>query len=157
MADNPQYVTLGVAEDLFAAPIERVQEILEMRPIARLPRAPANLLGMIDVRSRAVPVIDLRATLGLPLVVDTPNTRIVVLWIKSGGRDLTVGLKTDRVFEVTVLDDPELDPPPEAAVTWNAHAIAGIGRRNGAFVTVFDLDQLFGGAEIAALGTPEAA
>ena len=68
MADNPQYVTLGVAEDLFAAPIERVQEILEMRPIARLPRAPANLLGRIDVRSRAVPVIDLRAPLGLPLV-----------------------------------------------------------------------------------------
>src|SRR5690606_39620237 len=77
LADNPQYVTLGVAEDLFAAPIERVQEILEMRPIARLPRAPANLLGMIDVRSRAVPVIDLRATLGLPLVAeDRKSTRL---------------------------------------------------------------------------------
>jgi purine-binding chemotaxis protein CheW len=150
MAENPQYVTLGVANELFAAPVERVQEILEMRPIARLPRAPANLLGMIDVRSQSIPVIDLRATLDLPPAEDTPNTRIVVLWIKAADRDLTIGLKADRVFEVTVLDEPSLDPAPDVGISWGSDAIAGIGRRNGAFVTVFDLDRLFS-ADLAAL------
>ena len=66
MAERPQYVTLGVAEELFAAPVEKVQEILDMRPIARLPQAPGTLLGMIDVRGQGIPVVDLRLTLGLP-------------------------------------------------------------------------------------------
>ena len=143
MADKPQYVTFSVADDLFAVPIERVQEILELRAIARLPQSPSNLLGMIDVRTRGVPVIDLRTTLGRAVVEDTPATRIVVLSIENGGRQLTVGLKTDRV-----LDETTLDPPPEFGTGWVTHAIAGIGRRNGAFVTVFDLDRLLGTTEL---------
>ena len=57
MAEQIQYVTLGVAEEIFAAPVATVQEILDMLPIARLPRAPENLLGMIDVRGKGVPVV----------------------------------------------------------------------------------------------------
>ena len=149
MAETAQYVTLGVAEDLFAAPVERVQEILDMRPIARLPQAPANLLGMIDVRGQGVPVIDLRLTLGMEQIADTETTRIVVLTIAGRDGELTLGLKADRVFEVTVLDDPRLDPPPAISGTWNGACIAGIGRRNGAFVTVLDLDRLLGAVDIA--------
>jgi purine-binding chemotaxis protein CheW len=151
MAEKAQYVMLGVAGELYAAPVERVQEILAMRPISRLPQAPANLLGMIDVRNEGVPVIDLRMTLGLPTVEDTYNTRIIVLTVKADGRDLTLGLKADRVFEVTVLDNAELDPPPSISGSWSAHAIAGIGRRNGGFVTVLDLDRLFGTPELTEL------
>lgn len=74
MAERSQYVTLGVGTDLFAAPVARVQEILDMRPIARLPQAPPHLLGMIDVRGQGVPVLDLRMTLGMPPADDTENT-----------------------------------------------------------------------------------
>jgi purine-binding chemotaxis protein CheW len=151
MAEKAQYVMLGVAGELYAAPVERVQEILAMRPISRLPQAPANLLGMIDVRSEGVPVIDLRMTLGLPTVEDTYNTRIIVLTIMADGKGMTLGLKADRVFEVTVLDNAELDPPPSISGSWSAHAIAGIGRRNGGFVTVLDLDRLFGTPELTEL------
>lgn len=146
-----QYVTLGAAGEVFAAPVERVQEILEVQPVTRLPRAPADLLGMIDVRGQSVPVVDLRATLGLEAVTDDENTRIVVLSVRSGGRDVRMALKTDRVFEVTVLDSAELDPPPQLARSgWAGECIAGIGRRNGGFVTVLDLDRLLGGVELTA-------
>jgi len=124
-----------------------VQEILDMRPIARLPQAPANLLGMIDVRGQGIPVLDLRLTLGLQAAEDSENTRIVVLRI-AGERALTVGLRADRVFEVTVLDQDELDPPPAISASWVGHAIAGIGRRNGAFVTVLNLERLLSGTEL---------
>ncbi len=150
MSGTSQFVTLGAAREIFAAPVEKVQEILELQPIARLPNAPDNLLGMIDVRSQGIPVVDLRITLGLPTSVDDENTRIVVLRLARQGRDLTLALKTDRVFEVTVLDDEALDPPPQTGRPWEAHAIAGIGRRNGAFVTVLDLDRLFCMADAAA-------
>src|SRR5690606_30814378 len=138
MAERAQYVTLGVADELFAAPVEKVQEILDMRPIARLPQAPDNLLGMIDVRGQGVPVLDLRLTLGLPPATDTENTRIIVLTLAGQHGALRLGLRADRVFEVSVLDEAELDPPPVVSGTWSGHCIAGIGRRNGRFVTVLD-------------------
>jgi purine-binding chemotaxis protein CheW len=144
MAELSQYVTLGVAGEVFAAPVSKVQEILDMRPIARLPRAPDNLLGMIDVRGQGIPVLDLRLTLGLPAVDDTENTRIVVLGVEGPTGFVTLGLRADRVFEVTVLDSDALNPPPAISTSWNGHCIEGIGRRNGQFVTVLDLDRLLG-------------
>tara|TARA_R100000365_G_scaffold1129_1_gene4042 strand:+ start:514 stop:978 length:465 start_codon:yes stop_codon:yes gene_type:complete len=144
MAEQIQYVTLGVAEEIFAAPVATVQEILDMLPIARLPRAPENLLGMIDVRGKGVPVLDLRLTLGMAPANDTENTRIVVLTIKGPEGPVTLGLRTDKVFEVTVLDAETLDPAPAISAGWSGHCIAGIGRRNGKFVTVLDLDGLLG-------------
>jgi len=147
MTENAQYVTLGLDGELFAAPVAVVQEILDMQPIARLPQSPANLLGMTDVRGEGIPVLDLRLTLGLPPAEDTMNTRIVVLKVEGPGRTMTVGLRTDRVFEVTVLDSDRLDPPPDVTGAWRDHVVAGIGRRNGAFVTVLDLDRLLAQAE----------
>lgn len=157
MTGTSQYVTLGVADELFAAPVERVWEILELRPIARLPRAPASLLGMIDVRGQGVPVLDLRSTLGMAPSPDDENTRILVLMVKSGGQDVMLGLKTDRVYEVTVLDAEALQPAPDATFGCCDHAIAGIGRRNGAFVTVLDLDRMFASPELDAIGAASAA
>lgn len=151
MAERIQYVTLGVAKELLAAPVSTVQEILDVRPIARLPQAPPNLLGMIDVRGQGIPVLDLRLTLGFEPAEDSENTRIVVLRIGSPGADLTVGLRADRVFEVTVLDQEALDPPPTLSANFQDHCIAGIGRRNGAFVTVLDLDKLLAGLRLPAI------
>jgi purine-binding chemotaxis protein CheW len=144
MAERSQYVTLGVGDEVFAAPVTRVQEILDVRPISRLPRSPRNLLGMIDVRGQGVPVLDLRLTLGMTHAEDTENTRIVVLSVAGPSGDVVIGLRADRVFEVTVLDSDALDPPPAVSTSWSGHCIEGIGRRNGQFVTVFDLDRLLG-------------
>lgn len=144
MAERIQYVTIGVAEEIFAAPVTAVQEILDLLPIARLPRAPDNLLGMIDVRGMGVPVLDLRLTLGMAPACDTENTRIAVLIISGPDGPLTVGLRADKVFEVTVLDTETLDPPPAISARWSGHCIKGIGRRNGSFVTVLDFDGLLG-------------
>lgn len=147
MTEKAQYVTLGLNGELFAAPVSVVQEILDVQPIARLPQAPPNLLGMTDVRGEGIPVLDLRLTLGLPPADDTQNTRIVVLKVETAARSMTVGLRTDRVFEVTVLDGDTLDPPPDVTGAWREHVVLGIGRRNGAFVTVLDLDRLLTQAE----------
>ena len=144
MSERRQYVTLCVADQLFAVAVTQVQEILEMRAIAHLPHAPAHLLGMIDVRGKGVPVVDLRLTLGFERAADTENTRILVLQLVQAGRDTQLGMRVDRVTEVTVLDDETLDPPPEIGAAWNAQVIAGIGRRAGEFVTVLDLDRLLG-------------
>jgi purine-binding chemotaxis protein CheW len=149
MASDDQYVTLGIDGEMLAVPVANVREILDMREISRLPQAPDFLLGMIDVRSRTVPVISLRAKLGFPLVPPTPSTRILVLDIAISGSDLLLGLVADQVFGVTILDGA-LDPPPDIGIAWNAEHIAGVGRKEGRLVVVFDLARLFA-ADVAVL------
>ncbi len=146
-----QYVTFGVAENLFAAPVHHVREILDLTPIASLPRAPSELLGMIDVRGKSVPVIDLRLLLEMPAGSDTAQTRIIVIDARGGGIDRAIGLKTDRVLEVTQLDDEILEAPPAYSGDWNEGAIEGIGRRQGAFVTVLNVERLFAGFDVSHL------
>ncbi len=155
MADTAQYVTMGVAGECFALPVERVREILENRQISRMPHAPECFLGVIDVRNRSVSVFDLRAQLGFEAGEDSDNTRIVVLNVVTCEQgEMTVGLKTDRVFEVTVLDDEgALDPPPAVGPSWKTNCVIGLGRRNGTFVTLLDIDRLFSSGQIGAISS----
>lgn len=144
-----QYVTIGIDREIFAVEVDQVREILDLRPISRIPSAPPFLAGMIDVRDQSVPVIDLRTKLGLPPVSPTENTRIVVLEVPVGGRQITMGMISDRVIEVTSLAEHELEPPPDVGVRWRSDYIRAIGRSGGAFVIVFDLSRLFSSEEAA--------
>jgi len=149
--EDHQYVTLGVDDDVFAVDVRMVNEILDMRPVAHIPNAPPFLVGMIDVRGRNVPVLDLRIKLGLPVAATTERTRILVLETEVDGRSLPLGLLADQVYEVTALDGDRVEPPPEIGVRWRSDYIKGVGRRNGAFVIVFDLARLLTSAETALL------
>src|ERR1700690_3711585 len=108
-----QFVTLGIDREVFAVPVEMVLEILDMREIFRIPDAPPWLAGLLDVRGRGVPVIDLRVKLGLAPAPVTEMTRIMVLEVPVAGKQLVFGLIADRVFEVAGLDDGKLEPPPD--------------------------------------------
>lgn len=140
-----QYVTIGIDREVFAIEVGIVREILDLQPITRLPHAPPFLVGMIDVRGQGVPTVDLRVKLGLPAVPATANTRIVVLDVPQPGGPLTVGVVADRVFEVTALDDRDLETPPQVGGRWRSDCIKALGRSNGTFVIVFDIARLFAG------------
>lgn len=149
MANVMQYVTLGLGPELFGMPVENVREILDMRPVSRLPYAPVCMLGIIDVRGRSVPIVDLRSRLGLEPAPVTASTRIIVLELPSAGRTLVLGVVADRVLEVMELDTSRMETPPEIGSRWRSDYITGIGRRGGAFVIVFDLARLFAGDDSA--------
>jgi purine-binding chemotaxis protein CheW len=151
--EGVQFVTLGIGEEIFAVPVESVVEILANRPMFRVPDAPSYVMGLIDVRGRAVPVIDLRLKLALPAVAATENTRILVLEIPVNDRQLVLGLATDRVFEVTALDERQIEQPPDIGLRWRSDYIKGVGRRRDSFVVIFDLHHLFSTEEGALLMT----
>jgi purine-binding chemotaxis protein CheW len=152
IADDAQFVTLGIDQEVFAVPVETVLEILDMRPVFRVPEAPPYLIGLIDVRGRAVPVIDLRLKLGLPAAAATESTRILVLEVTVAGRQIVLALVADRVFEVMALDLRNVEAPPDIGVTWRSDYIRGIGRRGNRFVIIFDLPRLFSAEDMAFLG-----
>jgi purine-binding chemotaxis protein CheW len=136
-------------------PVETVIEILDMREMFRVPEAPAYFAGLIDVRGRSVPVIDLRVKLGLPAVPASDATRIMVLDVPIGGKQLVLGLVADRVFEVAPLDGGSLEPPPDIGTRWRAGYIQGVGRRGENFVVVFNLGCLFGSEDAALVGADD--
>ncbi len=142
MADKTQYLTLGIDREVFGIDIRNVREILDMRPISKLPHAPPFLLGMIDVRGAGYPIVDLRTKMHLPRIAATDSTRIIILDLRLRGRDLCVGFVADRVFEVTGLDDDRTSEAPDVGGRWESKFIAGIGRKGPAFVIVLDLDRL---------------
>jgi purine-binding chemotaxis protein CheW len=151
-----QFVTLGVGREVFAVPVETVLEILDLREIFRVPDAPIYFAGLIDLRGRSVPVIDLRLKLGLQAAAATETTRIMVLEIEIAGRQLVLGLIADRVFEVASLDDGRIEPPPDIGTRWRSDYIRGVGRRGDNFVVVFDVGRLFTSDEPALLGASSA-
>ncbi|WP_044562734.1 chemotaxis protein CheW [Azospirillum sp. B4] len=147
-----QFVTLGIEREVYAVPVQSVVEILDMRPVFRIPEAPPYLAGLIDVRGRGVPVIDLRLKLGLSPRAATEHTRILVLEVPINGRETALGLIADRVFEVMPLDLSQLEAPPDIGVAWRSDYIRGVGRRGDGFVIVFDLATLFTTEEASVIG-----
>lgn len=151
METGQHVVTFSADAALYAVPVNRVREILDLRPVAPMPNAPDHLLGIIDLRGANIPVVDLRRLLGLSQGADTAQSRILVVSIQHGGQTLTIGVKTDRVIEVTLLDEPELKPLEETdLLRWTGSPIAGIGRRKAAVVSVLDLDRLFARVDLIA-------
>jgi purine-binding chemotaxis protein CheW len=146
---DAQFVTLGIDREVFAVPVDAVLEILDMRPMFRVPEAPGYLAGLIDVRGRGVPVIDLRLKLGLPAQTANEMTRILVLEFTVGEQQLVLGLIADRVIEVITLDKREIQPAPAIGLQWRSDYISGVGRRNDNFVIIFALARLFSSNDVA--------
>jgi purine-binding chemotaxis protein CheW len=144
-----QFVSLGIEREVFGVPVEAVHEILDMQPLFRVPEAPAYMLGLIDLRGRSVPVLDLRTKLGLPSVPPTETTRILVLEVVVSGRPLVLGLVADRVFEVLAFAAHEIEPAPDIGVRWRSDYIRGVGHRDARFVIIFDLPRLFATEDVA--------
>lgn len=142
MAETAQYLTLGLAGETFGISIRNVREILDMRPISRLPHAPHFLLGMIDVRGSGYPIVDLRLKLDLPSVTATDATRIIILDVPIGDRVVGVGFVADCVYEVTDIDESTMEPVPSVGGRWQSDYIARIGRKGDKFVIIFDLARL---------------
>src|SRR5690606_21967589 len=150
-AHGGQYVTFGLGEEVFAAPVGLVREILNYQEPFKIPNGPAYLLGLTDVRGRGVPTADLRIRLGMAPAKPTLSTRILVLDIPLEDRTLTLGLVADRVFEVTPLAQEEIEPAPDIGVKWRSEYISGVVRRPEGFIVLIDLPRLMSTADAATL------
>jgi purine-binding chemotaxis protein CheW len=157
MAQATQYLTFGVDQERFALPVERVQEILDLQPISRLPNAPTYVLGLTDVRGIGMLVLDLRTKFGLDRAEATNRTRIIVVEAMVEGKGLPMGLVADCVFAVSDLGGKELEPAPSIGSRWRANYVVGIGRDGSAFVVVLELDELIMDTELLATGALSAA
>mgnify|MGYP000906766174 CR=1 FL=1 len=150
-AEAGRYLTLTLGEDFFALDIGSVREILDMTDITRIPQTPRFMSGVVNVRGAAVPVIDLRLKFGMPAGERTLNTRIVIMEVGDGESQHVIGAIADSVKEVLDLEADAIDPPPRMGLNLGADFIRGIGKRDGKFLLILDVDKVFSSDEILSL------
>lgn len=143
------FVTLALGQEVFAVPVAYVREILDYRAPFKIPEGPGYLLGLIDVRGRGTPTIDLRVKLGLPPTAPDGATRILVLDVPVGDRILGLALVADRVIEVASFAAADIEAAPDIGVAWRSDYIAGVVRQQDGFVVLFDLPKLLTSTENA--------
>jgi purine-binding chemotaxis protein CheW len=133
-----QFVTCRVGHEEFALDVLSVQEINRMVEITRVPKAPFFVEGVINLRGRIIPVLDLRRRFGLPPAAQTDDSRIMVVLV----RQRMVGLIVDEVVEVLRIPKSAVEPPPSVGSSAGAEFTQGVGRIEDRLLIVLDLNRL---------------
>ncbi len=142
-----QLVTCCVGREEYAIDILSVQEIIRMVEVTHVPKAPVFVEGVINLRGRIIPVLDLRQRLGMADVERTAQSRIVVVNV----RNLIVGLIVDSVSEVLRIPRATIEAPPAMGNTVGAEFIHGVGRLADRLLIVLELTRLLSPSEQAEL------
>lgn len=136
---SDRYLTLTLGEAVFAISIHSVREILDYMDITRIPHSPDCMKGVVNVRGTAVPVVDLGLAFGLPPVVHSRNTRIVIVELHREDRIALAGALADAVQEVLEISADTIAPAPAAG----GDILRGIARLDDRFILLLDVDQVF--------------
>ncbi|HXY31331.1 MAG TPA: chemotaxis protein CheW [Gemmatimonadaceae bacterium] len=152
-ASPSQLVTFRLGPDRFAADIFAVERVLRYTPPTPVPNLPEWLAGVLDYQSRVVPVLDLRARLGLERAAPRLETRIIVFSVD----DDWIGAVVDAVLEVVPLAAGELSPPPPLFRGLAADYLLGLVRRPDGLLIVLDVRRLLTATERLALTRAEEA
>lgn len=144
-----QYLTFKLGEEVFALDVAQVREVLDLSPITKVPRSPDFMRGVINVRGSVVPVVDLRLKLGLSETEKSLDTRIIVMEISMDEEVTTLGAIADSVHEVMELDPNQVELPPRIGTRWRTEFIRGIGKKDGQFIIILDIEQVFSTNELA--------
>ena len=126
----------------YGFPVLKVQEIIQWTVVTRVPRMPDFVRGVINLRGKVVPVIDLHARFGLPPVSVTPHTCIVVLQVQRETGLLLSGVVVDEATEVVEIPAEDILPPPEFGSRVNTAFIAGVGRAGGQGILLLNADKI---------------
>jgi purine-binding chemotaxis protein CheW len=133
-----QLVIFELANEVYGVDISRVQEIIRMTNITRLPRAPEFVEGVINLRGKVIPVVDLKKRFGLAERERTKASRIVVVDVG----DHTIGMVVDAVSEVLRVPSSAVEPPSPVVTTIESDYIRGIAKLEGRLIILLDLDKV---------------
>jgi purine-binding chemotaxis protein CheW len=135
-----QYLTFFVAEEEYALDVMRVREVVEAGPITRVPSAPAGVRGVVNLRGRVVPLVDLGLRFGGSELTVTSRTCVVV--VESTVADRVVGLLVDSVSRVVTLTPSQVEPAPPFGTKASVELLHGVGVLGPSFLLVLRPDRV---------------
>lgn len=149
--DHMQYLTFMLGGEAFAIGILAIKEIIEYGGLTTVPMMPECIRGVINLRGAVVPVMDLAARFGRPATTVTKRTCIVIVEIEAAGEQQVVGVMVDAVNAVLEIPASEIEPAPSFGAKIRTDFIKGMGKVNGKFVILLDVDNVLSPEELGAL------
>ncbi len=156
-----KYLTFALGAEEYGLAILKVREIFGYMEITAVPRTPAYIRGVINLRGQVISVVDLRARFEMPAVERTEQTCIIVVEIISDGRRVSMGIVVDRVSEVLNIPGPSIEDAPGFGTDIDTSFILGMGKIGSSVKILLDIDKVMTTAQaaeisaIAATGRPE--
>ena len=135
-----QYIVIKLGDENFGIDINYIDNILRMQQITRIPKVPAYLKGVINLRGEVIPVMSLRLKMGLDEDVINRNTRIIILKIESEG---SVGVIVDEVKEVIKLSEDQIESTTaEGAVPESRRFVSAVGKNGDELISILDIASI---------------
>ena len=146
-AENPviQLVGFRLDNEDYAIAITKIQEIILMKPITRVPQVPVFIEGLINLRGSVIPIVNLRKRFGLPPREIDDETRTIVVNV----HEKTVGCVVDAVTQVMRINRDQIQPPPLGVLAVNHQYLAGLAKLDDRLMIILDIDKLFEAEELA--------
>jgi purine-binding chemotaxis protein CheW len=151
ISGTTQYLTFKLEDEVYATDIAQVREVLEYSRVTKVPRTPDYMRGVINLRGRVVPVLDLKLRFGMSRTEQTVNTCIIIVEVNMEGDKMIIGALADSVQEVIEMDPSVIEPPPKIGTKLNTDFIRGMGKRDEQFVIILDIDKVFSSENLDAV------
>ncbi len=146
-----KYLTFTLAKEDYGLEILKVREIIGMLDITAIPQTPSFVKGVINLRGRVIPVLDLRLKFGLPPMDYGERTCIIVVEVATRVGSVQVGVVVDSVSEVLHVSSDDIEPAPSFGARVNNNYIMGIAKARGTIKILLDIDQVLSPEELSGL------
>lgn len=133
----------------YGFPIQSVHEVIGLVAITKVPKTPDYIKGIINLRGKIMPVLDLRLKFEMPQGAYDERTCIIIVSVEIHGELKTMGVVVDSIAEVIDIDPNEIEPPPEYGGNDNSGLLKGIGKYKGKVIMLLDINTVVGGEEVA--------
>ncbi len=151
-AQEGKFLSFVLGDEEYGLEILKVQEINGMMGITRVPRTPDYVKGVINLRGRVIPIVNLRKKFQMPIVEDTEKTCIIVVQVSFMESELTMGIIVDEVSEVLDIKANQIEPAPSfGGGMEETEYITGMGKFEDKVVILLDIDSVLNGEEIEAI------
>lgn len=146
-----KYLTFRLGNEDFGLEILKVQEIIGMQEITSIPRTPAYVKGVINLRGKVIPVMDLRLKFDMEEAEVSRKTCIIVVQVRGEMGDLIMGIVVDEVSEVLEISGREIEPAPTFGTRINTDFVLGMAKTESAVKILLDLDRVLTQQDISAI------
>jgi purine-binding chemotaxis protein CheW len=150
-ADHGQdlkFLRFELAGEYYGLDILKIMEINGMMDITAVPQTPRFMKGLINLRGKVIPVIDLRLKFGLPEEAYSERTSIIVIEFKTLGGTTQMGIVVDRVSEVITINSADIDPAPEFGTRLKSEYIKGMAKTRTHVIIILDIDLILTDQEL---------
>jgi purine-binding chemotaxis protein CheW len=150
--EGGKFLTFCLADEEYGVDIHQIKEILALVDITPVPRTPDFVKGVINLRGRIIPVIDLRVRFGMEEIEYTKETCIIVINIQRENSLVTMGVIVDRVSEVTDIEGGNISEVPGFGTSVDTEFMEGIGKVDDRIVLLLSIDRVMNDSEVSMIG-----